>query len=304
MIFTKEFLDVIQAQTKISNRQLIEKDLILHKILLYLSNSEDFANKYAFKGGTCLTKAYLGYFRFSEDLDFTYINQKYFEKCSKKDIRRKINVELEKIISLLETISKKEGLLFSTEKSNSKYFEFGAGNVYTTFKIYYISLETHKEEFIKIQINFLEKLFFNLNERSLSSLIVPSDNSLFPEKYNWVFEKPVLSCYSLEEILSEKIRAIVTRQGVKSGDLIDVFMIQKKGSLDMSSFETEILAKIRFSLINDKYRVNLMSKKESIPSYRKGNEEKLLLVSLELDFYDTFLKELDVFLVRIIGQLQ
>jgi predicted nucleotidyltransferase component of viral defense system len=58
---------------------LIEKDLLLQGLLLQLSKSKYFSEKFVFKGGTCLTKAYFGYYRFSEDLDFTWINQKAFE---------------------------------------------------------------------------------------------------------------------------------------------------------------------------------------------------------------------------------
>lgn len=39
----------------------------------YISKDDWFRDCFAVKGGTCLTKCYLGYYRFSEDIDFTYI---------------------------------------------------------------------------------------------------------------------------------------------------------------------------------------------------------------------------------------
>jgi predicted nucleotidyltransferase component of viral defense system len=303
MNLKKELIDIIQSEKKIANRQLIEKDLILHKVLLKLSKNKDFRKNYAFKGGTCLTKAYLGYFRFSEDLDFTFINQKEFKNLSKKNIRKKINLKLNKIISFLEQISKEEGLIFSKDKTDLKYFQFGAGNIFTTLKIYYISLETNKEEFFKIQINFLEKLFFNLTEKKLFSLITIKDEMILPKSYNWIFEKPILFCYDIKEILCEKVRAILTRQGLKSRDFINVFMIEKKEGLPIYDFESEIIEKINYSLINIKYKENLKNKNKNFPYYKRGEEEKILLIDLGLEFYEVFLKKFNEFLIQLIERL-
>jgi len=50
---------------------LIEKDMLLQQLLQTLSSESFFSKNFIFKGGTCLIKAYAGYFRFSEDIDFT-----------------------------------------------------------------------------------------------------------------------------------------------------------------------------------------------------------------------------------------
>ena len=75
-----EIIDLLAGRTKIAKRDLIEKDILLHRILLELSYEPDFFENYAFKGGTCLIKCYLNYYRFSEDLDFTYANEREFDK--------------------------------------------------------------------------------------------------------------------------------------------------------------------------------------------------------------------------------
>lgn len=49
----------------IPRRDLIEKDVILHRLLRTLSENDFFSTNFLFKGGTCLTKSYLGYYRFS-----------------------------------------------------------------------------------------------------------------------------------------------------------------------------------------------------------------------------------------------
>ena len=69
----KKFIDHIGDKLGIEKRDLIEKDILLQMLLNELVKNKDFRDNFAFKGGTCLIKIYFGYFRFSEDLDFTYL---------------------------------------------------------------------------------------------------------------------------------------------------------------------------------------------------------------------------------------
>ncbi|MGH2637884.1 MAG: nucleotidyl transferase AbiEii/AbiGii toxin family protein, partial [Rhabdochlamydiaceae bacterium] len=67
-----DFVNELSTRLEIKRRDLIEKDLILHFILLNLSKDKFFSENFAFKGGTCLIKCFYGYIRFSEDIDFTW----------------------------------------------------------------------------------------------------------------------------------------------------------------------------------------------------------------------------------------
>ena len=78
-----DFIDQVSKLGKISRKEVVEKDIILHQILADLSEDEIFANNFLFKGGTCLIKCYLGYYRFSEDLDFTWKRQEEFAERTK-----------------------------------------------------------------------------------------------------------------------------------------------------------------------------------------------------------------------------
>ena len=82
----KDFVNEVAKLQRISRADLVEKDIILQEMLVDLSRNNFFSGNFAFKGGTCLTKCYLGYFRFSEDIDFTWKNQKVFEGKSQKAI--------------------------------------------------------------------------------------------------------------------------------------------------------------------------------------------------------------------------
>jgi predicted nucleotidyltransferase component of viral defense system len=74
----KDFVNEVARTQKVKRADLIEKDLILHHVLFDLSKNTFFHDNFAFKGGTCLAKCYLDYFRFSEDIDFTWKNQSVF----------------------------------------------------------------------------------------------------------------------------------------------------------------------------------------------------------------------------------
>ena len=55
--------------------QQIEKDYILSWILQGISQHEELSSAMAFKGGTVLKKVYFEDYRFSEDLDFTLLDE-------------------------------------------------------------------------------------------------------------------------------------------------------------------------------------------------------------------------------------
>ena len=81
---------------------LIEKDLILHQILTDLSQDEFFAPNFLFKGGICLAKAYLGYLRFSEDIDFTWKDQAAFKGMPTNKLRAHLSNVVDKTAGVFE----------------------------------------------------------------------------------------------------------------------------------------------------------------------------------------------------------
>jgi predicted nucleotidyltransferase component of viral defense system len=84
----RDFVNEVARLQKVKRGDLIEKDLILHQVLFDLSKNKFFRDNFAFKGGTCLAKCYLDYFRFSEDIDFTWKDQTVFQGKSQNELRR------------------------------------------------------------------------------------------------------------------------------------------------------------------------------------------------------------------------
>ena len=307
-MINKELTDFISKRLNIARRDLVEKDIIINKILFYLTQDKDFFQNYAFKGGTCLTKCYLGYYRFSEDMDFTYLNQKDFIGKSNSKIREVMSDKINKLGELIEVIAKKLDLDFKMEKENKRYFQFGGSNAFVTFKIWYDSKELEKETFVKIQVNHIENLNYPIKELDVRFIVpknLEKDFSFIISEDAQILLKPMkIKVYDLKEILIEKIRAILTRRGIKARDFVDVFLIVKQEKLNLNDFKKEIIEKINNMLKFEKYTQNLKNRETQLKEdLVLGEEEALLLTPIDKDF-PKFIKEFNLFLMEIIKEMK
>ncbi len=297
-----QFIDFLADKLNTGRKEMIEKDIVLQHLLCELAQNKEFKDNFAFKGGTCLIKCYLGYYRFSEDLDFTFIKQEEFKSKSEKQVRRALSEKIYSLITLLEDIANRLGLEFKGEKGNRKYIELGGSNRFVTFKLGYASPVLGVPTFIKIQINFIERIIYALKE--LPQKFILSEGSteiefLFP-KQAYLFQAPIFKVYDLREILTEKVRAILTRKGTKARDFIDVFLIVGKTKIEPADLKAEILGKTRFMLRYEKYRRNIKDKIEETEILHE--EEKILLIPLSKEF-PHFLKKFNLFLQELIKEL-
>ena len=92
MIHLKE-INKVAAKNKLKDSQ-IEKDYVLTWILYGVSRNDILSKLLVFKGGTVLKKAYFEDYRFSEDLDFTLLD----ENISNDDLLK----EFEKIYTFVK----------------------------------------------------------------------------------------------------------------------------------------------------------------------------------------------------------
>ncbi|HLD59246.1 MAG TPA: nucleotidyl transferase AbiEii/AbiGii toxin family protein [archaeon] len=281
-----DFVKKISEDSGIKDAKRIEKDLYLQGLLIELAKSDYFVENFVFKGGTCLTKAYFGYYRFSEDLDFTWINPTVFEKQSEKQTRKMLSKEINKILELFVTISKDLELDFKAEKSNQHYVQLGGSNRFATFKFWYEPSDpTEKETFIKIQLNFVEKIVHKPKKHKLNPISAIHKEELeleYPEYAHMALQSPAFYCYDLKEIASEKIRALLTRRGFKARDIIDLYLLSKKG-IAIKSVKTMAFEKTRFMLKYLKYAENLKNKHFD-ENFRFVEEQSLVVKQLGKDF--------------------
>ncbi len=292
-----ELINWLSKKLGIVNRPLIEKDLYLQGLLLELEKSSFFKENFLFKGGTCLTKAYYGYYRFSEDLDFTWANQKIFQGKTEKRIRKIISQDINSVMDLLVHASKKLELDFKPEKANRHYIELGGSNRFATFKFWYKPIDSNHETFIKIQVNFVEKILHKPVLRSLKAIANEHKKALellFPDQASACTQNPSFNCYDLKEIACEKLRALLTRRGFKARDLIDLYWLDKHG-IKIKTVRLVAIEKTVFMLKYLKYAENLQQKKFD-STFDLGAEEALLIEKPGKDFekfMQTALKELN-----------
>jgi predicted nucleotidyltransferase component of viral defense system len=143
-----DFVNELTRRAAIERRDLVEKDVVLHQILTDLSKDGFFSKNFLFKGGTCLIKCYLGYLRFSEDIDFTWKNQKTYEGMSQSEVRRHLSGVIDEVGKTFEKISKAREFDFKCEKDNRNYVELGGSNKFCTFKVWYDSVVLGRKGFV------------------------------------------------------------------------------------------------------------------------------------------------------------
>jgi len=302
----REFLTFANDILKIKSTELLEKDFYL---TIFLSEMEN--ENLIFKGGTCLAKVYLNYHRFSEDLDFTWKNQEIFKNKTMKQIRKICSGLINEVGIRIRNISEKYGFDFKFEKNNRDYVEIGGSSKIVTFKVWYLSVLTEIKSFFKIQINFLENIEFQIKRKKLNNLIKESSFSENERKYFKEFldlcrVAPAYNIYDIDEIVCEKIRSILTRRGMKTRDVLDLYLIKKNFGIDFEKIKHICEEKIVFSIrMYEKYKENF-NKIDKITKEELSAEsiEHLLLTEIDENDFENFLEGLSFFLNGLIMQIK
>jgi hypothetical protein len=196
-------------------------------------------------------------------------------------------------------------------KSNTDHVELAGSDKTCTLKIWYDSGILGRRSFVKVQINFVEQMCFSPKKAQLSGLLTGKHEelkALFPYETAEYSKKIPFDVYDLREILSEKVRALLTREGTKARDFLDVYLIWKRFGIRPEDEEKCTVGKIGFSLkLYAKYRGHLKQKVALLNSgklFDWGAEKELLLSDIdEADFYK-FLDGFDTFLKRVVGSLK
>ena len=193
--------------------QQIEKDYILAWILSGIAQHEHLSQVLAFKGGTILKQIYFEDYRFSEDLDFTLVNK----DSTKDDIIEWFN---ELFQFLLEEINLPLEIL-----DGGKYNEDGL-HFYITYLGPLGGKAKHKH--VKVDISRNEKLEFEPIPRPLL------------HSYSDQIDCTIL-CYSLGEVLIEKMRSVIQR--MQARDLYDIWYLLEIHEMDILDYVKEFSEK-------------------------------------------------------------
>lgn len=169
---------------------------------------EELARRLRFKGGTCLRKCYFPDHRFSKDLDFT----------------AELDFDEQEIEGLLNQVTQSTqerfGLNLAERERRKRTVQNQRGGTTIEIRLYYRGplRRTGAPQAIQLHITTAKSEIL-FPERSEKRIIHPYSDQTFIEDVR-------VTCYSLKEILSEKLRAICgQRRFAISRDLFDIHEI-------------------------------------------------------------------------------
>lgn len=273
---------------------IIEKDLLLTLILAEFEKL-NLGRSLIFKGGTLLSRNYLKYHRFSEDLDFVHKDSNELRLLKRAERERRIKQFIDSFIMELKKIADALGMDFNTSRKDQKYCTvIHARSVYI-FRLYY-----SETRFIKIEINFIEKIINTPKEASVKAItdFFDSKELLFTLGLNVRnFKVP---SYPLEEIILEKYRAALTRESLKERDIFDLFLIKSSLKVDTS----QVVDKIRNSALIKRELEKTVSEKLTLlqdGKFFKSDEkiEDLAIIKYNKEGFEKFKTQLQPILTRI-----
>ena len=216
--------------------QQIEKDYVLSWILKGVSQHDLLSKSIVFKGGTVLKKIYFADYRFSEDLDFTLLdnnisNAQIFEwfKEAFEYIRDETNIPLDIV-------------------DNNEHEDVGIN-----FYISYIGPlgGQGNNKRVKVDISRTEKLEF---EPVLKPVFIDYSD----------LEDYELLCYPLEEVLTEKLRSVMQRMAAR--DFYDIWYLLVEYGMDAAFYLEEFSRKCASKGLNPKDFHKKLA--ERLPQYK------------------------------------
>jgi predicted nucleotidyltransferase component of viral defense system len=171
-------------------QHIVEVDYSLGHILASICQDAVLSETLILKGGTALKKSYYPDYRFSLDLDFTAASGAPSGRAMEEALQMVVTKTQEELLEF--------GPFTLTERRHEERTPHPRGQ--EAFDIY-IQFPWHRTplSMIKVEITFDEPLVLDCQERLLFH---GYEEGL----------KAVLHCYSLEEILAEKLRAVLQAQ--------------------------------------------------------------------------------------------
>ena len=205
-----------------------------------------------FKGGTCLSKVYAGFYRLSEDLDFAISIPVTARRRERREAIAPIKEYLADISKRLPTVGIARPL---NGHNDSRQYEATLQYVSTTGEYETVKIE------VAIREPIIESTIFPSIGRTLLRHPVPKGT---PET------NLSLRVMSLHETYAEKIRAALSRRSPAIRDIFDIAEAVRAERLDL--FETKFLDLVRQKLavpgnpmidINEAWRKSLTDQLET-----------------------------------------
>jgi len=238
---------------------LMEKDYYLTYIL---SRINELCEDLIFKGGTCLNKIYYSYYRLSEDLDFSMRLPEY--TTTRGNRRKCIQLVKDNIESFAKNLGfRLEGADRAGRNESKQY----------VYYFVYDPVTTPSEQTIKFEIGLRFNPILKPESRAIQHKF------LHPFTQEPLFEAGKVNCLSLNEIVSEKLRAAALREKIAPRDFYDLdFLLSHNFNLA----DKEVIELFKKKIEEDgadpdlaKYRVNLGRLNTEIKDMRSRVENEL-----------------------------
>jgi predicted nucleotidyltransferase component of viral defense system len=199
---------------------VLERDYCLSWFLVGLSRSP-LRDRLAFKGGTALKKCYFGGYRFSEDLDFTLVEEMPWEVMERQ------------LAVAFEETQKASGVEIRLDRLDHRSHD----NSRTFYLAYEGPLPRAQGKTVKTDITIHERIVLGLEDRPILRGY---------EEYRDLPEDARLRVYSLGEVAVEKVVALLDRARNEPRDLYDLWFLTSGGHVDLSDLVDPIARKLEF----------------------------------------------------------
>ena len=199
---------------------IYERDYCIAWFLIGLASNR-LRDLVAFKGGTALKRMYFPDYRFSEDLDFTLTKPASFEKI------------LEHLATLHRDVAARSGVTFAVVPKSHVEHERG----HTLFLSYSGPWPVVSQvKRVKVDVTISEKIVFDLEERGVDTSCAEYD----------LPDHGTLRVYSLQEIATEKIVALLDKARTEPRDLYDMWHLIDSFGLNLDEVQNAVHQKLEF----------------------------------------------------------
>lgn len=187
----------------------VDKDYVLgHFLSVFVAHYKD---ALVFKGGTCLRKCYIKNYRFSEDLDFTAVNKGFV-------------LQQKTVEAIAKTVAERTGIQFAVDKIEPLVFRDAPKG----FQVYinYWGANHSKNQRPLPSNRWRTKIKLEVSTDEVLLLDTPILDIIHPYSDSLTGATETV-CYSINEIMSEKLRALKQRSYTAPRDFYDLFHLGK-----------------------------------------------------------------------------
>jgi predicted nucleotidyltransferase component of viral defense system len=201
-----------KAKEHLVSRSTIDKDWVLGHFIDAIFSIQRCRSSIVFKGGTCLRKCYIADYRFSEDLDFTITSSDFI-------LDKALLTEITTLVT-----QRTESPLYIEQLTQLRHKDIPTG--YTAI-VKFWGADHSKDQAvpppqrwttsIKIEMIQYEKMLFPVIERPVthdySDKLTNATNAV--------------ACYNLQEVMAEKLRALIQRSYTAPRDYYDIWYLSR-----------------------------------------------------------------------------